>query len=223
LTPAFARKYDGKIGEFGVVIRVRTQHGTADVHRVIAAAKRIFPPAHGFTTSVPTLASETEGAQNAIDVLTIALRVLAAVVAIAAVVTVGIIVTRVILLAGVDMTTLRALGVTRTGRALIEGPRVLAIAVGGGLLAMLGAFAASPLLPFGLARRAEPDPGVHFDALVLVTGALTIMVVVLAIGAVASVRAARQSFHDAAPRRSPAIASATARLSPVRRPGCAWR
>jgi hypothetical protein len=213
LTPAFARKYDGKIGDFGVVIRVRTRPGAE--HRVIAAGKKVFPPAHGLATSVTTLASETEGAQNAIDVLTIALQVFAAVAAVAGIITIAIILTRVIVLAELDMATLQALGVTRTGRALIHGPRVVVIALSGGLLAALGALAASPLLPFGLARRAEPDPGVDFDAQVLVVGAIAIMLVVLAMGAVTSMRSARRSSKDPALRPSPLVTLATARLEPV--------
>ena len=86
--------------------------------------------------------------------------------ALAGVVAIGIVLTREISAIPVDQETLRSLGVTRSQRVLMSGPQVLLIAAGGGLLAVLGAVAASPLLPVGVARRADPDPGFHVDWLV---------------------------------------------------------
>ena len=50
LTPAFAKKWDGKIGQFTDVLRVKTTAGPADVPRVSAAARRIFGKAEVFGT-----------------------------------------------------------------------------------------------------------------------------------------------------------------------------
>lgn len=62
-------------------------------------------------------------------------------------------------LATADRETLRALGMSQTGRFVAT--MVLAILVGalGALVGAGLAALASPLTPIGLARRAEPDPG----------------------------------------------------------------
>jgi putative ABC transport system permease protein len=62
---------------------------------------------------------------------------------------------------------------------------VLPIALLGALFAALGSIAASPLMPVGLARRIEPQPGVHFDP--LVTGAAVVVVIAVVIAAAALV------------------------------------
>jgi hypothetical protein len=81
----------------------------------------------------------------------------------------------------------------------MSGARVLVIAVVGTILAVLGAIAASPHLPFGVARRADPDPGLHADWFVLGLGALGLVVIVLAIASVEalhSTRLARRADRD---------------------------
>src|SRR5207248_7068478 len=79
-TPAFAQKYETTIGTYsGTILRVRTLHGAADVAPVAAAARRIFGQSPQF--GVQDLAIESQGAQNAIDVLTVALWVFAGVAA----------------------------------------------------------------------------------------------------------------------------------------------
>ena len=59
------------------------------------------------------------------------------------------------------------------------------------MLAALGAALASPLLPFGVARRAEPHPGFRFDWVVLGLGALAVLVVVVLLSALAAIRVTR--------------------------------
>lgn len=62
-------------------------------------------------------------------------------------------------LATADRETLRALGMSQTGRfAATMVPAILVGALGALVGAGLAALA-SPLTPIGLARRAEPDPG----------------------------------------------------------------
>jgi ABC-type antimicrobial peptide transport system permease subunit len=196
LTPAFDRAYSGRIGSFGVSLRVRTRHGATEVPGVIAAARRIFAQAQGFF-SVTRLA-ESAGAQSAIDVLTLALWIFAGVAALAGVVAISIVLSREISLVSVDQATLRALGVTRIQRVAMSGPPALLIAGGGALLAVLGAVGASPLFPIGVARRAEPDPGLHIDWAVVILGVVAVATVVLAIAFLAALRATRPSSLDLA-------------------------
>lgn len=60
----------------------------------------------------------------------------------------------------------------------------LAIALVGGLGAIAIAYALSPLTPIGEAAVAEPDPGLAFDSVALLLGALAVFVVVAAVGAI---------------------------------------
>jgi ABC-type antimicrobial peptide transport system permease subunit len=55
------------------------------------------------------------------------------------------------------------MGLTRAQRVRGIVLTVVPIATFGALLAALAGVAASPLMPLGLARRIEPDPGVRFD------------------------------------------------------------
>ena len=55
------------------------------------------------------------------------------------------------------------------------------VAVGAGVVAAAASIAASPLMPLGLARRAEPDPGVSLDGIVLALGCVGVTVIVAAL------------------------------------------
>ena len=114
LTPAFDHEYANRIGQYGAIIRVRTKHGASDLPAVLAAAKRIF--AKSGPVSTQGVSNETQGAGSAIDVVTLALRIFAAVAAIAGTITIGIMLSREANLAGVDNGTLRTLGLTRRQR-----------------------------------------------------------------------------------------------------------
>ena len=90
LTPAFDRAYSDRIGTFGTRIRIRTDNGAADVPRVLAESRRIFGQA---VFSAQGLAVETQGASDAIDVLTNALWIAALFAAAAGAVAIGIMLT----------------------------------------------------------------------------------------------------------------------------------
>jgi len=197
LTPAFGHTYAKRVALFGTILRIRTRNGAADVPGVVAAARRIFGRS---SVSVQDPTVESQGAQNAINVLTLALWIFAAVAALAGFVAIGIVLTREISLMTVDQGTLRALGVTRAQRFATSGPPALLIAGGGALLAVVGAVAASPLFPIGVARRADPDLGVHVDGSVLTPGMLGLAAVVGTIAVLAALRATQRSSFDAAPR-----------------------
>ena len=94
---------------------------------------------------------------------------------------------------------------TRRQRAAINGYPALLIASGGALLAVVGAIAASPLFPFGVARRADPNPGVHVDWLVLAVGVVAVALLIGSIAFVAALRSTRRSSLDldAGARRRP--------------------
>ncbi len=198
LTPAFTREFATSIGSFGgTLLRVRTRHGAADVPEVAAAARQIFGRSPRF--AVQDLAVESQGAQNAIDVFTAALWVVAAVAAVAGLVAVAIVLSREISLSTLDQEVQSALGLTRSQRVSVAGMQFLPVALGGALLAFGGAALASPMFPIGQARRAEPDPGFRFDWTVIVFGAVAVAVAILLVAFLAALRATRSRADERSP------------------------
>jgi hypothetical protein len=212
LTPAFHRAYADRIGVYVTNLRIRTHHGAEDLDAVRADARRVFGGSELF--SVTSLTPETEGARSAIDVLVRALLIFAGVAALGGLVAVGIVVGREIALMDEEQTTLRALGFTRVQRAAVHGPQAALVAAGGAGLAALGAIGLSPWFPINVARRAEPNPGLHIDRLILGAGFMATAGAVLLIAFTAAWRTTRRSLLDGEPRpdlRPRTIAEAAAR------------
>lgn len=78
-----------------------------------------------------------------------------------------------------DDPILRALGMSRWQVASIPVMSSAMVATGGASIAVIGSIAASSFTLTGLAKMMEPDPGAWVDLPVLVTGALTIALVVV--------------------------------------------
>ena len=203
---AFDPHYGDRVGVFGDRIRLRTDHGAADVPEVVAASKRILGDSLFIAQG---LAVDAQGASNAIDVLALALWIGAGVAALAGVVTIAIVLTREVSLVSVDLETLHELGCDRRQLVAVSAVPGLVVAAVGGLLAGVLAAAASPLFPFGVARRADPTVGLHADWAVLLLGVVAVVLVVLVIAFVVARRATRWSSVRAAASR-PARASVVA-------------
>ena len=109
----------------------------------------------------------------------VALALFALILAVTALLVVGQVATRLLLAAAADNGTLAALGMTRgqlLAAALVE---VGAAAAAGAAVACGVAIAASPLMPIGPARLAEPDPGLNVNVPVLAAGfAATVILLV---------------------------------------------
>jgi putative ABC transport system permease protein len=142
----------------------------------------------------------------------VALALFAAVTGLAALVLGAQAVTRQVRATGEDQRVLSALGV---------GPRALATAAAGigvlpavlgGLGAVVVAVVLSPLAPIGPARRIEPDPGLSFDATVVLGGAVVLVLVLAAAGAVSALRSARE-WHEVGIPRVAVTSAAAARLT----------
>lgn len=207
MTRAFRDKYGPDIGNFvGTVIRVRTEHGDRDVRPVTRAASRIFGGnadsnaalvnapaciAAGQTDPIPNFSAsgigvEGEGAQSAVDITSAALWILAGVTAAAGLVAISFALARRMSEEVEDDDTLRALGLSQRQRWAATVAHAVPIAVVGALAALVAAWLASPLFPIGVARDAEPAPGLHFDAGALLISALIVVVAVLVVGAIAA-------------------------------------
>ena len=79
-------------------------------------------------------------------------------------------------LGAIDTPVLRALGMTR--RDIVWGATLPALAVAGGgtLVAIVGAYLASGSFPLGAAGIAEPDPGLRFDPFAVLLGVAVIVI-----------------------------------------------
>ena len=185
LTPAFGRAYADRIGVFGTRIRIRTDHGVADVPQVLAASRAVLGNSLFIAQS---LAVGTQGARAAIDLFASALWICAAVAAVAGVIAVAIVTARELQLMREEHERLRELGCTRWQLVMIGMVPTVLAAVIGGVFAVAAAIALSPLFPLGVARRADPDVGLHADWTVLAVGAVVLVGLVVAIGLAAAYR-----------------------------------
>ena len=127
-------------------------------------------PATGGQVFVADLAAQAAAVERSIRPQAVALGLFALVLAVTALLVVGQAASRQLLAASRDNGALAALGMTR-GQLLAAGLIEVAVAVAAGAALACGvAVAASPLMPIGPARTAEPDPGLSVDVPVLAVG-----------------------------------------------------
>jgi ABC-type antimicrobial peptide transport system permease subunit len=217
-TRAFVRRYGDQIASFApVVLRVRVADASAASRFVREARDRFVQRgAPGAFQVQPT--SETEGAvQQSVDVLTTGLLVFGVIAGLAGLVVLAVTLRRFVDGGAADVPALRALGAARAERVAALALPVAVVAAGGAVLAVAGAYAASALMPLGLARDAEPDLGLDLDEGVLALGLVAVAVLVLVVGALAALRVVRAESATVtrAPRSSPVLGSTAAGLSPA--------
>src|SRR4051812_10434701 len=92
-----------------------------------------------------------------------------------------------------DHTVLRALGMTRRERFASGLVRTTAIALLATIVGVVVAIGLSPLWPIGLARVAEPSPGIEVNLAVIGIGVLAVFVGVLGVGTLTTWRWTRPS------------------------------
>ena len=197
-SPAFLAAHRG-IGAWPPAIYVRARNSAAFANLSAIVAKTRVPGVDNATYSAGTTARTAylDASQKAADSATWALLVFAAAAALVGAIVIGQAVLR--HLGGASSPEILAqLGMTRaeTARAFaipVSGAAALG-AIGGALLAVL----ASPLLPIGLARRAEVEPGIRIEPLILL-GCVTL---VIALVTAFAFLAARQIFANSHENRS---------------------
>jgi hypothetical protein len=121
------------------------------------------------------LADEVTTTERAIRPQAIALALFAALAGLIALVVIGQLLSRQLSLEAAEFPILRALGLTPRGLTALSMARLAVITAAGGLAAVAIAIAASPLMPIGPARLAEPDPGVDVNVLFLGAGCAVII------------------------------------------------
>jgi hypothetical protein len=203
-TPAFQRAHGDDIGKFVDIATFRLSEGSAGFPRFAGRARPVLGNRDDAT--IEGFQDVSQSIEDSIDVLTVALAVLGAAALVVGVVAGGQALGRQLWLAAPDQPALGAMGLTRRTRTAAVALAAFPAIGLGALIAGIGAFLASPLTPINLGRQAEPDPGLAFDAVAHVGGALGLAVVMGVITALVAWRVAR--VHDGVVARSrPTVAT----------------
>ncbi len=220
LTPAFLPRLAAGLGipvqqiaDINLV-GVRLRHGAADWKAFSAAADAL---GHGqiFTSAgnVYDVRTAAASAERGSHLEVVALLLFGALAALVTLLLVGQAIARQVMAQTDDYRTLRSLGAVRTQILAVVTLQTAMIGVAGGVLAVIVAWVASPLMPVGLARQAEIHPGFDIDLVVLVPGFLAIVLLISACAVLPAWRASRRSAVVGAvfdPHRSP-VAKSVAR------------
>jgi FtsX-like permease family len=178
-TALWHRLGHGYLAFDGAYLKLRPGATAGSVSRGAQALARRFPGTEG-QMYVADESTQVATVERSIRPQAVALAIFALVLACTALLVVGQAAVRLLLGPGSDSPTLTALGMTR-GQLMAAG--LIEVAVAGTVGAVMAAgvaIAASPLMPIGTARLAEPDPGVSADWLVLSLGAAAIVVLLVA-------------------------------------------
>ena len=127
---------------------------TAFLHAASTLAKR-YPATDGQVFAI-SLSDQVTAAERAIRPQAVALAVFAVLAGLIGLAVIGQLLARQLVLDSVEFPILRALGMTRASLAALCLARLAAVTVAGAVLAVVVAIAASPLMPIGPARLAEP-------------------------------------------------------------------
>lgn len=190
LTPAFLGANGQAVATYPGGFSVRLERGAADVAKVSDALRTMFPDA--FVEITPAAEVDRKVVAS-IDVIVTALLLTALVAGIAGSVAVAQALARHMATQQADDRCLGALGMTRGERIATHLSTLVPVAAAGAVGALGLAVLASATMPVGVARRAEPDPGLAWDLPVLVVGFVSILVTVLALGALAAAAVTRRS------------------------------
>lgn len=195
LTPAFHRRYWSASRYASYSIWVRLRHGAADLPAVVGAGGGVSPQADTTAKVQPSVHHQAE-----------ALWVAAAFGAVLGLLLLAPALFRLATAAAVNNRTLKTIGMTRAQLLAVDVTRAAAIGFAAGAVSVGIAFAVSALMPIGIARELEPDPGFAFDGVVLAIGAAAVFIAVVLVGALTSRRT-----PDARPQQSGSPADTLAR------------
>jgi hypothetical protein len=179
-SPALFRELGPQyVGFSGAYVTLR--HGTSPgalMQRAQSLTRQFH--AAGELSLAADMSTQVAAVQHAIRPQAVALALFALVLAVTALFIVGQAATRLLATGSPDNPALAALGMTRR-QLMAAGLIKVGVAAAIGAAAAVGAaVAASPLMPIGAARLAEPDPGVSADTVVLTAGAAAIVVLLVA-------------------------------------------
>lgn len=196
LSPAFVEERAADLATF-FPASIRLRGGTAAFDSFAQGANEIYENSPElFLESAANRQARTD---DAIRVVVIGLLAFAGVAAVAGAVAIGTALSRWLQQRRHDQQTLGALGVSRTTRAAALVLTAVPVAVGGTVLSVLLAVAASPLFPLDPARSIEPTPGFDVDGMVLVVGGVAVLLATLGLSGLLAFRTTRAAAETPAP------------------------
>ena len=205
-SPEFLRRHpDVAVPYWGEIVRLRPGTDPARFQRRVEA---LVPDDEAI--AFQTIANTRAKIERAVRPQSGALVAFAIVVGLTGLLVIAQTLARQTTLDAVDHGALRAIGATRRELFLLAMGRTLPAALVAAVIAVLGAFALSPLTPIGVARVAEPDPGLRFDTTTLLLGALALLLVILLIEAIPAWRTSRATSDSPPASRPSRISGALA-------------
>ena len=194
LTPAFSRT--GAAGSIVYLptagLRLRPGTSPASVAARARTLAKPYPAAQPIDTV--NLAGEGAATQRAIRPQAVALAIFAGLAGLISLAVLGQLLARQLALEAAEFPILRAVGMTRGSLLALAMARLALVTVAGAAVAVAIAIAASPLMPIGSARLAEPDPGVEANVALLGAGFAVIALLPLAVLAPAAWRTVRHAL-----------------------------
>ncbi len=170
-------------------LALRLRNGTADAAPFLAALQH---EANGPVGSV-TVADQTAHVERSMHLQAVALWLMAGFMGLVGALVLWQLLSRRGFEDASEYPTLAALGTTPAQFAVSGMVRTLLTAATGATVGTVLAWAASPLLPLGTARTAEPHPGLTFDAVAVGGGAVIIVMLVTLLGTAGQLRAMRRA------------------------------
>ena len=214
-SPAFARtpqarSFNPAGGAAYVMLRSRAERRSRSPTR-----QPLWPGGTGWGTSRwSTWRRIRRRPQRAIRPEAVALAIFAALVGLIGLALMAQLLSRQIALDSVEFPILRGLGMTRSRLVMLSLAGVAVVTGAGAVLAVGIAVAASPLMPIGPARLAEPSPGVEINLAILGAGFAAIAVVPLLVVVPAALRAAARA-QGALGLAEPGAPAHASRLGPA--------
>jgi ABC-type lipoprotein release transport system permease subunit len=211
LSPAFGRSRlamsFNPAGGAGYVVLRPGADAAAFARRVAALAARYRVG----SVEVVHLDTEYAAAERAIRPEAAALAIFAALAGLIALAIIAQLLSRQLVLDSAEFPVLRALGMDRSRLAALCLVRVAIVTTAGAVIGVGVAIAASPVMPVGPARFAEPSPGVEVNVAILGVGFLLIAAAPLLVVAPAALRAATRA-RGALGLAEPAVPARLSRL-----------
>jgi MacB-like periplasmic core domain len=172
LGPAY-RGFDGSYVKLapGTTLGSLSQQAASLARRFPATRRQVF---------VADESAQAATVERSIRPQAVALALFALVLALTALLIIGQVAARLLLTASADNRALAALGMSRSQLFAVGLAEVGLVAAAGAAVACAVAIAASPLMPIGPARLAEPHPGVSIDFAVLAVGFVGVVALLLA-------------------------------------------
>ena len=213
LTPAFYRRYASGVARIDG-LEVRLRRGGADIP---AFQRQVEAMVRGGSSGFTAQGAATKRIQRSIHLQAIALWLFCGLASVALALVLGQGVIRQVFVGSTEHPILRSMGMTTGQLVGVSLVRPAATAAGGALLAVGVAVALSGVFPTGLARVVEPHTGFSSDWSVFGVAALSILLVVVGLGAIPAWRAGRaraagnEADRAAARRRPSFLAGSMAR------------